>query len=117
MFIFFNQAADSNSIKGFKKQLCQKTFGTSCFDSALTTLASQSVELLGQENKDPNVDNFLPVLHNNPSTFFKSFGLYLDFLRLHINIKILNERERASFIKSEKLCDGIYGLYESVKGE
>ena len=39
----------------------------------LTTQASQSSRtvLFGQENKNSNVDNFLPDFHNNPSTFFK----------------------------------------------
>ena len=37
----------------------------------------------GQENS--NVHNFLPDLHNNPSTFYKSLGLYLEVFCMHFN--------------------------------
>ena len=53
------------------------------FQNTLTTLASQSSRtvLFGQEKKNSNVDNFLPDLHNNPSTFSKSLGLLKGVLR------------------------------------
>jgi hypothetical protein len=43
-------------------------------------------EIIGRENKNSNVDNFLSDLHKNPSSFLKSLGLYQIKNKINLNI-------------------------------
>ena len=55
-------------------------YGIAVCSYHLNVFESMSILKNGQENS--NVQKFLQDLHNNPTTFFKSLGLYIGFHKI-----------------------------------